>query len=172
MRARVVGSDAASTTTTSEPPTTAKLTRSWGNLSSESHLEVVWGHCGCVWVMKVRGRGGGPFSARCVLRVVGSDADSKTIASERPTTAYLTRSCGDLSSESHLEVWGHCEVCGYEGTEARRRTVFSTRCVVRVVGSDADSNHHFRAANHCVLDTLLGQSTLRITLGGRMEDHY
>ena len=40
----------------------------------------------------------------------------------------------------------------------------STTMRVSVVGSVAGSNHHFRAANHRVLDTLLGRSKLRSTL--------
>ena len=42
-------------------------------------------------------------------------------------------------------------------------------CVHQVVGSDAWFNHHFRAAKHRVLDTHLGQSKPRITLGGWVE---
>ena len=38
--------------------------------------------------------------------------------------------------------------------------------MMRILGAegDAGSNHHFRTAKHRVLDTLLGQTKLRITL--------
>ena len=38
-----------------------------------------------------------------------------------------------------------------------------------VVGSDAGSNCHFKAASHHVLDTLLEKSKLRSTLGGSVR---
>ena len=44
---------------------------------------------------------------------------------------------------------------------------FLHRCELQVIENDADYNHHFRAANHRVLDTLLGQSKLKITVGAR-----
>ena len=91
-----------------------------------------------------------------------------TTTSEPPSIAYLPRSWDTLRSESLLEVaWRVIEWCdGSEGAGARRRIVTAHFSVHQVVGGDAGSNHHFRAAEHRVLGTLLGQSKLRITLGG------
>ena len=55
-------------------------------------------------------------------------------------------------------------MCG--GTAADRQ--HHDACT-KVIGSDAGSNYHIRAAKHRVLGTLLGQPTLRITYGGRVE---
>ena len=46
-------------------------------------------------------------------------------------------------------VMERCE--GSEGAGARQRTGTPPQCAHQVVGGDACSNHHFRAANHCVL---------------------
>ena len=66
---------------------------------------------------------------------------------------------------------GRAEACcvlelGCGGAAADRCTLMRPH---RVVESDAGSNHHFRAANHRVLDTFLGWFKLIIAFGGRME---
>ena len=63
----------------------------------------------------------------------------------------------------------HGEVGGYSCAGARRRTASTMMRAQKVIGSDAGSNYHIRAAKHRVLGTLLGQPTLRITYGGRVE---
>ena len=97
-----------------------------------------------------------------------------TITSEPLIIVYLTRSWGNLSSNSPLEVvWRVMERCvGSEWSGARQRTATAPCCAcTQVVGGDACSNHHYRAAKHHVLGTPLGQSKLRIALEGRMECH-
>ena len=60
---------------------------------------------------------------------------------------------------------------GRGGAAADRHSTMM-RASSEVAGGDAGSNHHFRAAKHRVLGMLLGQSKLRITLGGRvLESH-
>ena len=103
--------------------------------------------------------------------VVGGDADANHHLRAAKSSAYLARSWDNLSSYNLREVaWRVIEWCG--GTEeagARQRTVTAPRCVHQIVGGDAGSNHHFRAAKHRVLDTLLGQSKPKITFRGHTE---
>ena len=95
-----------------------------------------------------------------------------TTTSEPPNIAQLTRSRGNLSSEflAFEGRWSGMGVRRVRGGAAADRHSTMMRASEVAVG-DAGSNHHFRAAKHCVLDTLLGQSKLRITLGGRVESH-
>ena len=81
-----------------------------------------------------------------------------TTASESPTTAYLTRSRDNLILKSPLDrVESAMERSeGSEVAGARRRTVSTMMHHQLVAGSDAGSNHHFRAFNRRVLDTLVG----------------
>ena len=104
--------------------------------------------------------------------VLGGD-DGSTTTLEPPSIAYLARSWDNLSSESPLKVARVME--WHEGSEGvRGRGSGSPQHPMMrasVVGDGAGSNYHFRAAKLRVLDTLLGQSKLRITLGGRVESH-
>ena len=70
--------------------------------------------------------------------------------------------------ESYRMVWWFGDV--REGAAADRHSTMR-RASGRTVGDDADSNHHFRATKHRVLDMLLGQSKLIITFGGRAVVH-
>ena len=72
---------------------------------------------------------------------------------------------GRVESWSGMMVW---RVRGRGGGSTQHYDAWIGRTEV---GGDTSSNHHFRAAKHRVLDTLVGQSKLRITLGGRVESH-
>ena len=90
-----------------------------------------------------------------------------TTTSEPPNIAYLTRSWDNLAK---LKItfgvaWRVITLWWFGGCGGAA----ADRHMHLDVKRDAGSNHHFRAAKHRVLDTLLGQSKLRITLGGRVE---